>query len=280
MNGGIMGIKEYLSTLLVVGMIIGCAPNQTQGPTETGVDKREKAQQEYSIGYEYMKHGKYEDAIIHFKESIKLDHNFYAAYIALGQAYRANRDIVNAQNTYNQAKKINPKDPRSYEGLGALFVELKQYGEAIGEYEGGLKVDSTNLGLLNGLGYVYTKTREYDRALSYYFKSLEYEPDDIETMFAIANVYKEKGEPNNAVSYLESVRDKKPELTQVRKKLAETYYDLGRYDDAAQEYLFLITSNWAWPTSARRNTPTPGRSMKRQRILPQAMQFRSFRWPI
>ena len=218
--------KRLLIIAFIIGLIIvGCAPTtQTaKKPSSTQPEKNNKelAQQEYSIAYEYIKQGKYDPAIEHLKEAIKLWPKYYGAYIALAKAYRYKRNIAEAESTYNYAKKIDPKDPRAYEGLGALYSKFKRYPDAIAEFEQGLHYDSTNVNLLNGLGYIYTKTKEYDKALSYYQKSLSVEPNNLTTMFALANVYKEMGEPDKAVSYLQQLKKKRPENTEVRKKLAE-----------------------------------------------------------
>jgi tetratricopeptide (TPR) repeat protein len=245
-NGGKMhklsGIK-YVAIVLVGIIIMGCVPSQTVEKTDTEKIEinPELALQEYSIAFEYYKQGKYDDAIDHFKESIKADPKYYAAYIALAKAYRIKRDIITAESTYNQAKNIDLSDPRAYEGLATIyFIDYKNYDKAITEFQNGLKVDTTNIDLLNGLAACYTKKKEYDTALEYYRKSLEYDPENIETMFAIAKVYMEKDEPDKAVHYLEDLVVKKPKNIEVRKKLAETLVNLKRYNKAVEQYKYLI----------------------------------------
>ncbi len=230
---------------LVIG-VIGCAPSQSVKEVSTAPtteEKRLEAEKYYSIGYEYLKQGKFDEAIANFDTAIELWPQFYAAYIALAQTYRAKRDIMATETQYMTAKKIDQNDPRTYEGLGALYTELQRYGDAINEYEGGLKVDATNVNLLNGLGYVYMKTKEYDKSLSYYYKSLEYEPENLITIKALADVYIEKGEPDKAVGYYRDLVKKKPKNTEVRKKFAETLVDLKRYDEAVEQYEYLLAED-------------------------------------
>jgi len=234
--------NRYFLTMLIGLVFLACAPTQTvKEPTQTTEEMREKAVQEYSIGYEYLKQRKYDEAIIHFEEAIKLDPKYYAAYIALAKTYRTKRDIVTAESFYNQAKKIEPQDTRAYEGIATIyFVDYRNYDKAIAEFIRGLQVDSTDVDLLNGLAASYTKKKEYDKALKYYKKSLEYEPENIEAMFAIANVYMEKNESDKAISYLQELIIKKPKNIEVREKLAETLVDLKRYNEAVEQYKYLI----------------------------------------
>jgi len=237
--------KKYL-ILAVVGLIITfCAPTQTvKTPvgTELTAENKLKAEQEYSIGYEYLKQSKYDDAILHFQEAIKLWSKYYAAYIALGQAYRVKRDVVLAESSYNQAKRIDPRDTRAYEGLATIyFVDYKKYGEAIAEYESALVLDSNNVDILNGLGAIYTKLKDYNKALQYYLKSLKYESENLTTIYAVANLYTEMKQPDIAIKYLEVLKAKKPEAMEVRELLAKVFLNLERYNDAAQEYTFLLS---------------------------------------
>jgi tetratricopeptide (TPR) repeat protein len=236
-----MNRMKYIIVVLVGIIILSCAPTSTTSTTEPGVDKREKAQQEYSIAYEYYKQGKFDDAIVHFNEAIKLDPQFFAAYLALAKAYLATKDVANAEAMYNKAKQIDPGDPRPYEGIGTIyFLYFQNYDKAILEFEAGLRVDSTYIDILNGLAACYTKKGDYDKALVYYRKSEQYEPENLETMYAIANVYIEMGEPDKAIIYLEGLIAKKPNVTDVRKKLAETLANLKRYEEALEQYTLLL----------------------------------------
>ncbi|UCG92800.1 MAG: tetratricopeptide repeat protein [candidate division WOR-3 bacterium] len=234
---------KYCALAVFLGVIIiGCVPTQTTKGTETevGADTL-KATQYYSIGYEYLKQGNYDEAITNFMEAIKFNRRYYGAYIALAQSYRAKRDIVAAESTYSQAKKIDPQDPRAYEGIATLyFLDYKDYDRAIAEFQRGLQVDPSNVNILNGLAASYIKKKDYDKAIQYYNKSLQYEPENVEAMFGVANVYMEKGEPDKAISYLQELVVKKPKNIDVRKRLAETLIDLKRYDEAAEQYRFLI----------------------------------------
>lgn len=235
---------KYFIVVLIGLIMISCAPSQTVKQTEPSISNEERklqAEQEYSIAYEYFKQAKYDDAILHFKESIKFNPKYYAAYIALAKVYRAKRDIVAAESTYIQAKKINPGDTRAYEGIATIyFADYKNYDQAIIEFNNGLKADSTKVDLLNGLAACYTKKKQYDIALKYYNKSLVFDPENVETMFAVAKVYIERNEPDKAIKYLKDLKIKKPKNIDVRKKLVETLIDLKRYSEAAEELQYLL----------------------------------------
>ncbi|MEO0190248.1 MAG: tetratricopeptide repeat protein [candidate division WOR-3 bacterium] len=166
---------------IIVLILLGCVATQPvqKAEPEPTEDAKAKALEEYSIGYEYLKQGKYDEALLHFNEAIKLYPKYYAAYIPIGQIYRAKHEYPAAESVYNYAKKIDPKDTRSYEGLAAIYIDQKKYGEAISEYLTALQFDSTNVNILNGLGFAYTKIKDYDKALSYYFKALKFEPDNL-----------------------------------------------------------------------------------------------------
>jgi len=232
-----------LAALLTVILSVWCAPTQTVKES-TGVgtteEQRREAEQYYSIGFEYYKQGNYDEAIKNFNIAIEKYPNFYAAYIALAKAYRGKADIPTTEEYYNKAKSIDPKDPRAYEGLGALYAELKRFGEAMGEYESGLRIDSTSVNLLNGLAYVYKEMGQYQKAIDFYNKSLRYETENLSTQYAIADVYIQMDKHKQAIQYLKDIIALKPNNMDVVKKLAETLLELKRYDEAATEFTKLI----------------------------------------
>lgn len=235
---------RYLVFVLVGLIVISCAPIQTTTKPDTQEPivqpTEENSEALYAFALEYYKQGNYDATIEKLDAAIKAKPDYYAAYILLAKSHRKKCDLVNAEATYNKVKKVDPMDPRAYEGLAALYAETKRYSEAIVEYQSGLMIDSTNVNLLNGLGYIYTKTKEYDKALLYYTKSEKYEPDNLSTQLAIAKVYIEMDKPNQAVEYFENLVKLKPKNLEVRENLAETLTDLKRYSKAAQQYEYLV----------------------------------------
>jgi tetratricopeptide (TPR) repeat protein len=232
-----------LAALLTALLFAWCAPTQTVKETtsvEPTEEQRREAEQYYSIGFEYYKQGNYDEAIKNFDIAIEKHPEFYAAYIALAKAFRGKADITTTEKYYNKAKSIDPKDPRAYEGLGALYAELKRFGEAMGEYESGLRIDSTSVNLLNGLAYVYKEMGQYQKAIDYYNKSLRYEKDNLSTQYAIADVYIQMNKHKEAIQYLKDIIVLKPNNMDVVKKLAETLLELKRYGEAATEFTKLI----------------------------------------
>lgn len=233
--------------LMILGLIVtGCVAPQAaaDGNGATMADNKLKAEQEYSMAYEYYKQSKFDDALLHVNEAVRLDKNLYAAYILLAQVQRAKRDIAAAESAYVHAQRVDPRDPRAYEGLATIYlVDYQDYGRAIGEYQTALSLDSTKVDVLNGLAAVYQAMKQYDTSLAYYFKSLQYEPENLVTVFAVAKVYADKGEPDQAVTYLESVKARKPEVDEVRIRLADAYIKLGRYSEAVEELKYLIAKS-------------------------------------
>lgn len=231
---------------MACAVALDCVSSATTRPPAGGdpADGKVKAEQEYSIGYEYMKQTNYDNAVAHFVAAINFWPRYYAAYIALGQAYRLKREFASAESTYHRAKAINPADTRAYDALGTLyFVDFKDYARALNEYRAALQLDSTDADLLNNMGAVCHRMKDYDQALGFYYRSLKLEPDNLTTSFAIAKIYVEKREPDKAVTYLEALKASRPEVTDIRKQLGEVYLQLKKYPEAAVEYTWLAARN-------------------------------------
>jgi len=232
--------KVY-SFIIVAIAILACGPGKTADRRiSDDTDNQVKAEHEYSIAYEYLKQGNFPEAREHLTNAINLNPQFYAAFIALGQACWKGGDTLAAESAYRKAQEIKPQDARAYEGLATLYTNLKRYETAVAEYTRALRADSTNANLWSGLGYVHVLTKDYDQAAIAYQKSLASDPENLAVAFALASVFIEKGEPEKAQTYLEDLRSRKPEIAEIRKQLAEVYLQLKQEGKAIAEYKYLI----------------------------------------
>lgn len=233
-RGGIIGI--------FILAIIACGPRAAvdDGSGTPGADDPNRAEKEYSIAYEYLKMANYPEARDHLAAAIACDSGFYAAYIALGQAYRALRDTAAAESTYQRAKRLRPADSRAFEGLAAIYADRREIDRALAEYGQALGFDSLNVNLWSGIGFLHTRARRLNEAAAAYERAFRIEPGNLNCAFALALVYAELDQPDPAIELLEDLKDKHPDNAEIRRRLAEIYVKARRQDEAAREYVSLI----------------------------------------
>jgi tetratricopeptide (TPR) repeat protein len=79
----------------------------------------------YELGVRESRAGRNADAVKALRQAVLLDRNNAAAYVALGDAYAATESWPESVDAYEQAARINPDDPDTYERLGRAFAKLR-----------------------------------------------------------------------------------------------------------------------------------------------------------
>lgn len=79
----------------------------------------------YELGLRESRAGRHAEAVKALRQSVLLDRNNAAAYVALGDAYAATENWPESVDAYEQAARINPDDANTYERLGRAFAKLR-----------------------------------------------------------------------------------------------------------------------------------------------------------
>jgi tetratricopeptide (TPR) repeat protein len=82
----------------------------------------------------------------------------------------------------------NPKDAETRVQLGNLYFDSERYDEAIRWYEDALRIDPRNPNASTDLGIVYYYTNRPDRALAQFDESLKMDPAHAKTLLNIGIV--------------------------------------------------------------------------------------------
>lgn len=139
-------------TLVVAGLMLLAA---------TGCNKL-KARDQLNKGVAAYKNAKYEAAIDHFQQSVKLDPSLLNAKLYLATAY-AQQYIPGADT---------PDNNRMAE-------------QAIAAYTDVLQQDPKNINSVKGIAYLYLNMKNFDKAKEYYEKAAKMDPNDPEPYYSV-----------------------------------------------------------------------------------------------
>src|SRR5262245_54667151 len=110
----------FRMSLLIVLLVAAC----TRDPDVT---KREYLQQ----GIAYYAEGKYNEAIIKFKNALQIDPKFTPALHAIGRAYRAKSWDLDAMRELRRAVELQPDDVVARAHLAQVYLDLEIWNSAI-----------------------------------------------------------------------------------------------------------------------------------------------------
>jgi tetratricopeptide (TPR) repeat protein len=128
----------------------------------TGCEKL-RARDQLNKGVLAYKNAKYEEAINHFQQAVKLDPTLLNARLYLATAF-AQQYIPGADAPDNN----------------------KMAEQAIDQYKEVLQRDPKNVNSVKGIAYLYLQMKQFDKAKEFYRKATELDPNDPEPYYSVA----------------------------------------------------------------------------------------------
>jgi tetratricopeptide (TPR) repeat protein len=121
-----------------------------------------------------------------------------AAWVALGQALKANGRNEDAERAYGHALQLDGGNTLARMGLGEILLAAGRPEEAIQEFERALSRQLTLVPALMGLGHALTMLERNKEALAHYQQALTLQPNLAEGQFAAGFVLARMERPKEA----------------------------------------------------------------------------------
>jgi tetratricopeptide (TPR) repeat protein len=188
-----------------------------------------------NFGLALFAEGKFEEAIFHYNEAIRLKpdslpyYNKANAYNELGQYQRA---IEN----YNQAIKMKPDYADAYNNRGIVYNKLNQQQFAIEDYNEAIRLQPDLAEPYNNRGNAYNYLGQNQRAIENYNKAIHLKPD-------YAEAYNNRGSAYNKLDRYQLALDDfnkaillKPDFADAYSNRGAGYNKLGKYQLALDNF--------------------------------------------
>jgi tetratricopeptide (TPR) repeat protein len=189
-----------------------------------------------NLGAEYIKEGKYKEAVTHLKKALKIKRDYAEAYSNLGLAYKEQGLYNYALRSFKKARKFKK---RYFEALNnmANTLELKgKYYEAIRLFKRILKKKPGFAQAHNNLGIAYQRKGQLELAKESFIKVLQLDPYHLEAHNNLGIWYKNTGLYDKAIEEFKQVLTLKPDYAEVHCNLGAVYNNKGWYDEAINEF--------------------------------------------
>lgn len=162
----------------------------------------------------------------------------------LFQAERAERDnmLAIALEHYEKALKIFPDLRGIHEKTGIIYMERKQYEQAIAAFEKAAREEAASFRMANNLGAAYLQVEKLDLAEKYLLQAFSLQADYAPAHFNLATLYLRKNEPTNAAAYFQRYLALTPDNTQAMLSYALVLIQLERWQEAADLLQTISTS--------------------------------------
>ncbi len=189
----------------------------------------------HNLGIEYLKKGRYDEAIKEFEKTLVLKKHIYS-YIGLGKAYFLKGENRKAEEFFKKALQLNPSSATALFNLSLVYIKE-------GKIEKGkellLYCISKNPAFqfaYSLLGEIYMKEKNYKEAMKYLKIAVEINPDDFKSHHKLGICYGFLGKIEKAEKEFKKAVELKPDEISYLKNLAFLLRQENKIDEAIKYY--------------------------------------------
>jgi tetratricopeptide (TPR) repeat protein len=179
--------------------------------------------------------GDIEGAVLHYKESLRINPNHSSAHANLGNAYSIQGKVKEAIREYALAARNMDKAAQFYNNSGNAFLRAGQYEEAVESYEKALKIEPNFVDVHVNMGVALARLGRTDEAISYYSRALKINPFNPDAHNNLGNLLSERGEVDEAIKHYHKALSVRPYFGDAHFNLAIACFQKGDYAEAWDE---------------------------------------------
>jgi tetratricopeptide (TPR) repeat protein len=172
-----------------------------------------------NLGAALLEKGKFDKAVLHIKESLRIEPGYKAALYNLGAALSDQGKLDEAVLHYNDVLKINPKDAVVYNNLADVLSAQGKLDEAVLHYNEALKIDPDYAGAHGGFGSLLIKQNKFKEAMFHLAEAIRINPDYAEAYNNIGVIFSRLKKFKEASIFFSKAIEVKPDFTEARKNL-------------------------------------------------------------
>ena len=192
-------------------------------------------------GNEYFQKGNYQQAIIAYQRTVKLNPYHKIAYCNLGKCYQRLNLFDKAEKCLKRALELDPDYIEALNKLGMVYKYQKKYKEAWKCYTRVLEINPIDAEVHYNLASLFQKKRDFERAISHGKQAVKINPNYVAAFIKLGNIYWESyRDADKALENYKKAKEIEPGNKLVKSSLAEMYLQKGLIKDAERECLEIV----------------------------------------
>jgi tetratricopeptide (TPR) repeat protein len=217
-------------------------------------EKKISILKQFYLGLTLIQLGRFEEGLAAYRQIREIsseDTNegiLYKLYLNMGSILQVlakkkkNAEMyLEAKSCYKSALKIADDDPKLWNNLGNVQLDLEEYEDAIKCFRKAISMDDTFAGPHYCLSLVYEFTQRYPEAIAELEHAIRLNPKDTFFLNRIAALHFGIGQFEKARNYTKQVVEIDPKDVNANKHMALVCYNLKDYAVAFEYYRKLIT---------------------------------------
>ena len=187
-------------------------------------------------GLAYEVAGNDEQALLAYRETLKLDPEFSPANGRIGLISLAkNRDDEAAVELSKACR--GHQDPLYHKGLARIFTTKKLYALAVFHYQEAIRSFPADATLFTGMAQAYSEAGDPVKAEESYRRAVALSPGDRTALTGLAAIYTASGQYDKAIDTLKKAEAAAPLDKEIHRLKAEVYQKKGDTANAEGEFM-------------------------------------------
>ncbi|HEV3418218.1 MAG TPA: tetratricopeptide repeat protein [Pirellulales bacterium] len=189
-----------------------------------------------NLAVQLLDHDKIDEAMVHCRRALELEHNYADAESNLGLALAKQHKYEEALPHYRRALELKPEHKYALDLLAAALTEQGNFTEAIDLYDRLLRIDPDNAKTHFDLANSLRKSGQPEAAIEHFKIALAAEPDYPEAHNNLAGVLARQGKLDEAIIHFNKTLELKPDHADAHYNLGMIFYGRGRIAQAEEHW--------------------------------------------
>ena len=174
---------------------------------------------QYNLGYVLGEERKYDEAVPHFLEALRIKPDFFDALINMGVTLLEEGKPAEAISYYHRALDVEPKSAKAHMQLALALVRQEKVDDALQHFYRALELSPDNADIRTNLGLILVRLGKLSEAAAQLNEALHLNPNSAEAHNNLGLVFLANGQPEKSIEYFSAALRLKPDLSVARDNL-------------------------------------------------------------
>jgi Flp pilus assembly protein TadD len=214
-------------------------------------DSATEALKHNDLGVAFVFRGDREQAVDEFKHALRLEPNYFAAYLNLANTLLDMGKHEEAVAQFHEALRLKPADAKAHNDLGVALKSMGDVRAAVAEFQTVLSLRPDDVHAHNNLGVALKALGNMDGAIAEYRTAIRLQPSDLNAHYNLGLVMMESGNLEAAVAEFRTALHLRPNDGGIRFNLGTALAGLGKRAEAAHEFQQYLRLELDTPANRR-----------------------------